>query len=464
MPSHEGGRSRRNEAYSTGRSVDDSMKNLLGSPHRSAFPSALLALLALSGALAIGACDRSAAPTISTPATSPAGQASFARGPAPSDPAPEVPAAKSAPLAATAAVASTAAANTEPAKAAQAFSDLVQRLSEPDAAFFSDNTISNETSYLHVAGQLARTAQPGGAYLGVGPEQNFTYIALTRPRVAFILDIRRQNMLLHLLYKAIFEESTTRSHFLALLLGRPHEAEGAPGASADVSAVIAHAERKPADEATFAASHARLRERIEVGYGIKLDAGDRKTLEVTHREFLKAQLELRFELHQRSGRNYPTLRELLTAADADGARRGFLASEEAFRFVQAMHKEHRIIPVVGDFAGDRAMPGIAAYLKEQKVPVSAFYVSNVEQYLFEPKVWPKWARNVAALPSDEKSLFIRAYLDQGRKHPLQMKGHRTATILEKVADFNARQARKPFETWWAVATEGALPAAPGSLH
>jgi hypothetical protein len=344
-------------------------------------------------------------------------------------------------------------------------------LSEPDANFFSDNTISNETSYLQVASQMSEMARPGGAYIGVGPEQNFTYIALARPDVAFIVDIRRQNLILHVLYKAMFEEASSRSHFLALLLGRPFDPASEPGPTATISAVIAAAEKRAPDEATFTASHTRLRQRIESGYGVRLDTNDKKTLEVTHRAFLKEQLELRFELHKPNGRNYPTLRELLQQTSAPGAnasgstqeptssrgaRGSFLASEDAFRYVQKMHAEHRIIPLVGDFAGDRAMPGIAAYLKEQKIPVSFFYVSNVEQYLFEPGVWAKWTRNVEAMPVDEKSLFIRAYLDQGRTHPSQMKGHRTATVLQRITDFNARQAKKPFQTFWAVATEGVL--------
>ncbi len=111
------------------------------------------------------------------------------------------------------------------------------------------------------------------------------------------------------------------------------------------------------------------------------------------------------------------------------------------------------MPVVGDFAGDRAMPGVAATLREKGLTVSAFYTSNVEQYLLENNVWGKWAKNVAALPTDDKSLFIRAYLDQGKKHPREKKGHRTATVLQKMADFNARQAKKPYATWFDVATD-----------
>ena len=340
------------------------------------------------------------------------------------------------------------------APAPSAFGALVSSISEPDGSFFSDNVVSNETSYLQVAGALARAATPGGAYLGVGPEQNFTYIALSRPKVAFILDIRRPNMIEHLLYRAIFAEAQSRSHFLALLVGRPWDAAGDPGPSASIEAVIAHAEKAPADEAVFARSHARLRAAIE--RDLPLDAADRKTLEVAHRAFFKGQLDVHFELKPAQGRRYPALRELLVQKDPEGTARGFLASEDAFRFVQTMEREGRIIPVVGDFAGDRAMPGIAAYLSREKIPVSVFYTSNVEQYLLEPRTWTRWTRNVAALPSHDKSLFIRAYLDQGKRHPLQLQGHRTATVLQRMGDFSDRQAKKPYATFWEVTTERLL--------
>lgn len=336
------------------------------------------------------------------------------------------------------------------------FADLVSKLSEPDQHFFSDNFISNETSYLHVADSLAKHSSQGGAYIGVGPEQNFSYLAMLRPKLAFIVDIRRENMVLHLLYRAIFHKAQSRSHFLALLVGRPYDAASDPGASASIEDVIKHAEKSPADEKTFAAAHEELKKMIEGDYHFALDAGDKKTLEMSHRAFYKGQLDLRFELKEKNGRLYPQLRELLGAADLAGKKTGFLASEEAFRFVQTMQKEGRVIPVVGDFAGDRAMPGVAATLREKGIKVSAFYVSNVEQYLFENKVWDKWAKNIAALPVDEKSVFIRAYLDQGKKHPREKKGHRTATVLQKMADFNARQAKKSYGSWFEVATDQLL--------
>src|SRR5712671_5412685 len=97
---------------------------------------------------------------------------------------------------------------------------LIEQLSEPNGEFDTDNLISNEQSYLHVVPALEQ-AGTGGVYIGVGPDQNFSYIARLRPTGAFIVDIRRDNLLLHLLFKAIFGVSRNRLEYLGLLTGRP---------------------------------------------------------------------------------------------------------------------------------------------------------------------------------------------------------------------------------------------------
>src|SRR5262249_51372337 len=78
----------------------------------------------------------------------------------------------------------------------------------------------DEDSVQFVIPTLKQTTRRGGVYIGVGPEQNFTYIAAIRPRMAFVLDIRRDNMLEHLLYKALFELSSDRADFLSRLFSR----------------------------------------------------------------------------------------------------------------------------------------------------------------------------------------------------------------------------------------------------
>src|ERR1044072_8511627 len=101
------------------------------------------------------------------------------------------------------------------------FSRLIRELSEEGGYFRSDNFTSNETSYLHVIDKMRQLGATGGAYLGVCPEQNFTYIAKIRSRIAFIIAIRRQAIIQHLMYKAIFHLSPTRPQFLSRLLSRP---------------------------------------------------------------------------------------------------------------------------------------------------------------------------------------------------------------------------------------------------
>ena len=94
---------------------------------------------------------------------------------------------------------------------------MVTELSEPGGYFQSENFVSNEMGLQHVIGYLEALTPPGGVYVGVGPEQNFTYLGALRPRIAFVVDIRRQNLLQHLWYKAVFELSPTRAEFLSRL-------------------------------------------------------------------------------------------------------------------------------------------------------------------------------------------------------------------------------------------------------
>src|SRR5436305_1009772 len=114
-----------------------------------------------------------------------------------------------------------AVASASPVGVDSAFAKLVQRLSEPGGYFDSDNLISNETSYLHVLDGMRRLKVQGGAYIGVGPDQNFSYVVAVRPNIAFMIDIRRDNLLEHLLFKSIFAMSRNRVEFMCLLFGKP---------------------------------------------------------------------------------------------------------------------------------------------------------------------------------------------------------------------------------------------------
>src|SRR5579862_7914278 len=106
----------------------------------------------------------------------------------------------------------------------QEFWQLSQEMSEPNGQFRSDNILSNEIYFQYVIKDLLAQTQPGGVYLGVGPEQNFTYIAALKPKIVFITDIRRGNLDMHLMYKALFELSKDRAEFISRLFTKPKQA------------------------------------------------------------------------------------------------------------------------------------------------------------------------------------------------------------------------------------------------
>src|SRR5262245_33007769 len=102
----------------------------------------------------------------------------------------------------------------------QEFWRLSDEFSEPNGYFRSDNLLSNEMWFQYVIPELVQKTSPGGAYMGVGPEQNFTYIAAVKPKIAFITDIRRGNLHAQLMYKALFELSADRADFVSRLFSR----------------------------------------------------------------------------------------------------------------------------------------------------------------------------------------------------------------------------------------------------
>jgi len=290
------------------------------------------------------------------------------------------------------------------------FGALVERLSEPGGSFDTDNLVSNEDSYLHAITGLERHGVRGGAYLGVGPDQNFSYMAVIRPRIAFIIDIRRDNLLEQLLFKALFHQARNRIDFLALLFGKAAPVDTAGWSARDLEALLGYVTRAPPDSAVAGRA---VRARVG-GYGIPLSSEDLATIGRFHRTFMAEGPDLRLTTFGRPERfDYPTYRRLLLETDRTGRRASYLARESDFQFVKSLEERNLIVPVVGDLAGPKAVAAIGRYLTERGERVAAFYTSNVEQYLFQQNdEWSRWHRNVATLPLDSSSTFIRS-LSQG---------------------------------------------------
>jgi hypothetical protein len=317
---------------------------------------------------------------------------------------------------------------------------LIEAVSEPEGQFRSENLVSNEDTFPDVLLALEARVPAGSVYLGVGPEQNFTYIAALRPRMAFIPDIRRGNLHLHLMYKALIELSADRADFLSRLFSRPRPDELVEESTAD-DLFHAYATVLPSralyDESTRAIADHLIGRR-----GFRLSERDVAGISHVMYAFYRAGPDLAYSSMGRPGRSrYPTFRDLQTLRDRLGQNRGFLASEPQFAALKAFQEKNLLVPVVGDFAGPRALRAIGAYLKQHGATVGSFYTSNVEQYLFQSGRWPMFIRNVATLPLDESSTFIRSCFNNCRAP----EGTRSVLLLDSmpllVKDFGAGRVR-----------------------
>lgn len=313
------------------------------------------------------------------------------------------------------------------------FATLVQELSGKPGYFDTDNLISNESSYLHVIPQLEALNIRGGAYLGVGPDQNFSYIAHIQPEIAFIVDIRRDNMLMHLLYKALFELSENRLDFLAHLFGKDLDTSTSLSNKYDIDQLMSAIEEMPLDEKTLKTVQKRVGERI-VSYGIELSDKDLATIRRFHSEFIRLGPALRFTSHNRSPRAYyPTYRQLMSELDTTGKQSSFLSSESLFLTLKNLHDSDKIIPIVGNFAAPEAIPAIGTYLKSINKKVTSFYTSNVEYYLMYQGLYPAFLENLNQLPLAENSVIIRSYFNRFRSsHPLTASGYASTQLLQSM--------------------------------
>jgi len=299
----------------------------------------------------------------------------------------------------------------------RAFWKLVTDFSEPDGFFRSDNFISNETTFQEVIPELAKRVSPNGVYLGVGPDQNFTYITALHPRMAFIIDIRRQNMLEHLLYKAVIEMSEDRADFMSRLFSRPRP-DGLDRTT-PVGQMFDAFNRAPSSEKLFAKNLQDVLERLVKRHGFALSPDDRRSIDYIYRAFYSEGPDLRYSFprQQVGARWFPNYMELMTTTDLGGQNHSYVASEDNFRVLRDFERNNLLVPVVGDFGGDKAIQSVGRYLREHGATANFFYTSNVEQYLFQTDAWQRYYKNVATLPLDNNSTFIRAYFNMGFRFP-----------------------------------------------
>jgi hypothetical protein len=278
---------------------------------------------------------------------------------------------------------------------------LSQSLSEPNGSFRSDNLTSNEIGFQTIIPALKNIVKPG-IYLGVGPEQNFTYIAALKPKMAIIADIRRGNLHLHLMYKALFEMSKDRAEFVGLLFSKPRP-DGLAG-DAPVNTIFERYSRMQGDEKLFTDTFGRIVAHLTKSpHTLPLDQGDLQGIQYVLQQFYFFGTSLNYG--STGGRQMVNYAELMTANDGS-VQRSYLATDEAFQFMKDLESRNLLLPVVGDFAGPKALRAVGDYVRKQGDTVMAFYLSNVEDYLTPDPTWYRFCSNVMSMPLDDSSVYI----------------------------------------------------------
>jgi hypothetical protein len=334
---------------------------------------------------------------------------------------------------------------------------LVTEFSEPNGPYPYENYVGNEVMLQRVIPAAKNHIKPGGVYIGVGPEQNFTYALALEAKMAFVVDIRQQNMLALLLYKALFEMTDNRADFVSQLFSRKRPPN--LDAKTKVSTLIAAYKAVPAD-ATYQQETLKTIKSVFAKHGFKLSDEDLKTIDRVHAVFYRAGPTIDYttestQLPPRPQAGFPSFERMMIATDGDcgspcltsyavppapGRAWSFLATEENFQYVRSMQLKNLFIPLVGDFAGPSTIRKIGEYLKGHGATVSAFYASNVEYYL-DDKQQQAFYANVLTLPTDSSSVFLRFISGTGASMPWWNPRVGNTSVVSRISDL--RSAARP---------------------
>ena len=256
---------------------------------------------------------------------------------------------------------------------------------------------------------------------------------------------------------AVIEMSPTRGEFSSLLFSRARPAGLADttGAPALLQAYLAAAP----DSVLYRKNLAAIRDHLIGKHKFALTADDLASIAYVYEAFFGGGPDLNYSFSTGRqgragyfGRRMPSYAELMAETDALGMHRSYLATEENYRILRELELNNLIVPIVGDFAGDKALRAVGAYLKQHNATVTAFYTSNVEQYLFQQADdWKHFFGNVATLPLDPKSTFIRAVFNfNTMQSNTGTPGPRSRTMLASIIEQVQAFSEGRIQSYWDV--------------
>jgi hypothetical protein len=174
----------------------------------------------------------------------------------------------------------------------------------------------------------------------------------------------------------------------------------------DIFTAVAGAETS--DE-LYAQNLKTISEHLTIKHGFALSSDDLRGVDYVYHAFHTFGPHIQYSSSGSFGGPFqPSYAELMGATDEAGVLRSYLASEDNFKILKDLESKNLVVPLVGNFAGARAIRAVGEYVREHGSTVSAFYLSNVEQYLRMDAIWSNFCANVASLPLEETSTFIRS--------------------------------------------------------
>lgn len=220
----------------------------------------------------------------------------------------------------------------------------------PELTRNSHYWISNEHSH-HLWRE--RLVGVGGAYLGVGSDQNYLLAGWARSQLLVLMDFDGAIGDLHRVYKVAFAAADTPEAFVALW-GKTKEEE--------------------------------LRALVEAAYT------DPEVRKKTTRA-LKVARSLVYSRLSRTRRDYE--------------KRGvptFLTDQADYDHVRKLWADGRVFAVRGDLTGDATLVDVAAALEKADLRLGVLYLSNAEQYF---DYGPAFRRNILRLPVQDNAVVVR---------------------------------------------------------
>ena len=191
----------------------------------------------------------------------------------------------------------------------------------------------------------------------------------------------------------------------------------------------------PRDSVQYRANLAAIFDRLTREHAFTLNSEDSASLQYVYNAFFSQGTALTYSSNSIRGgfsRGMPSYRMLMTATDGDGLNRSYMGSDAAFAVLKDLQHRNLIVPITGDFAGPRALRAVGEWVRQHQATIDVFYVSNVEQYLFQQTdAWRQFYENVTTMPRDRHGLFIRSVSNRGWRR-LQHPAGRSSSVMSPI--------------------------------